>query len=86
MFEVVSDCLLHLKFKLSLLNSCLIKRIKNISQHFKNSFTEFEVNKMAFNGEQKEKCCARAIAFGNITEAIRRFQFAHPGVEQPIKT
>ena len=38
---------------------------------------------MAFNVEQKVKCCAWAIAFGNVTEAIRQFQVAYPGIEPP---
>ncbi|KAG8278313.1 hypothetical protein J6590_023761 [Homalodisca vitripennis] len=36
---------------------------------------------MALYVEQKVKCCAWAIAFGNITETIRQFQVAYPGVE-----
>ncbi|KAG8284017.1 hypothetical protein J6590_003709 [Homalodisca vitripennis] len=37
-------------------------------------FTDIVVGEMAFNVEQKVKCCARAIGFGNITKAIRQFQ------------
>ena len=38
---------------------------------------------MAFNVEQKVKCCAWAIAFRNVTEAIKQFQVAYPGIEPP---
>lgn len=38
---------------------------------------------MAFNVEQKVKCCAWAIAFGNVTEAIRQLQVAYPQIEPP---
>lgn len=40
---------------------------------------------MAFNVEQKVKCCAWAIAFGNVTEAVRQFQIVYAGVEPPSK-